>query len=102
MLGSSGPTEAKVKAATGGSAVGVALAGLLLWLLDTYVFRADPVPDPIAVAVWTLLPIGLTFVGGFCARHTPRADSDVRASEVTRKADESVREESRRRYRLGR
>jgi hypothetical protein len=66
------PIEAKVKAATGGSTVGVALAGLILWLLDTYVFTTDPVPDPIVVAVWALLPIGLTFLGGYLAKHTPR------------------------------
>jgi hypothetical protein len=70
MSMASTPVETKVKAATGGSTVGVALAGLILWLLDTYVFTDEPVPDAIVVAVWALLPIGLTFLGGYFAKHT--------------------------------
>lgn len=66
--------EAKVKAATGGSAAGVALAGLILFVLDTYVFTDQPIPDAVSFAVVTLLPIGLTFAGGYLARHTPRPD----------------------------
>lgn len=91
MLGSSGPVEAKVKAATGGSAAGVALAGLILWLLDSYAWRQEPIPDAVSFAVITLLPIGLTFAGGFFARHTARVDRDavagVHAAEVERLAD---------------
>lgn len=75
------PIETKVKAATGGSTVGVAFAGLILWLLDTYVFTDQPVPDPIVVAVWALLPIGLTFVGGYFAKHTSRPAVLIAADE---------------------
>ena len=78
---STGPVEQKVKAATGGSALGVALAGLILWLLDDYAFKTSAVPDALVVAVWTVVPIGLTFVGGFLARHTPRHDPDAVAAE---------------------
>jgi hypothetical protein len=82
------PVERKVAAATGGSAVGVALAGLILWLLGAYVFTSGPVPDALAFAVVTLLPVGLTLAGGYLARHTPRADiealAESRASNVRR------------------
>ena len=66
------PTEAKVKAATGGSIIGTALAGAIVWFLDAVVFKAGPVPDPVVVFVWVLVPAGLTLAGGYLARHTPR------------------------------
>ena len=86
------PIEKKVVAATGGSAAGVALAGLVLWLLDTYVFTATPVPDAVTFAVVTLLPVGLTLAAGWAARHTPREDppplpGTARRSNVRRVVD---------------
>lgn len=86
-----GPIESKVKAATGGSAAGVALAGAILWLLDTYAFKADPVPDVIVALVWALIPVGLTFLGGFSARHTFRSDKDALAARKIARVDEEAK-----------
>jgi predicted membrane protein len=72
-----GPIEAKVTAATGGSAIGVALAGLVMWLLDTYAFTTSSVPDAITAVVWAVIPVGLTFLGGFSAKHTFRNDAQA-------------------------
>lgn len=88
---STGPIEQKVKVATGGSAVGVALAGLILWLLDEYAYTSGPIPDPLSFAVVTLLPIGLTFAGGYLARHTARRDPDAAAAERLHEVDDLAR-----------
>jgi hypothetical protein len=77
VLGSTGPMERKVAAATGGSGLGVALAGVILWVLDTYAFRTSEVPDPLVVLVWAVVPVALTLAGGWLARHTPRDDEDA-------------------------
>lgn len=95
MLGSTGPLEAKVTAATGGSIIGTALAGAVIWALDTYLFRTTEVPDPVVVLVWAVIPAGLTLLAGWRARHTPRVDSDalsgVHDAEVERLADRDAR-----------
>lgn len=95
MLGSSGPLEAKVGAATGGSIVGTALAGAVIWGLDEFAFRTSEVPGPIVVLVWAVIPAGLTLLAGWRARHTPRVDSDalsgVHDAEVERLADRDAR-----------
>ena len=70
----------------------MALAGLILWLLDTYMFRTSAVPDAVTFAVVTLLPVGLTLAAGWAARHTPRADpptlpGTARRSNVRRVVD---------------
>lgn len=95
MLGSTGPIESKVKAAAGGSLIGVALANLVIWLCDRYWFTTEPVPDVISVAVMLVIPTGLTFLGGFLARHTYRRDRDavagVHSAEVERLADRDAR-----------
>jgi hypothetical protein len=80
VLGSTGPLERKVTAATAGSGAGVAFSGLLLWLLDTYLFTASEVPAPVAAAVLVLPPVIATFLGGVLARHTPRYDRDSLAA----------------------
>lgn len=61
------PVERKVKAASSGAAV----AGLVLWVLQVYVFAGD-VPDPVVVAVGALVPAVVAWVAGYRAKHTPR------------------------------
>lgn len=61
------PVEAKVKSASAGAVV----AGFVLWLLQTYVFRGD-VPDAVALLVLLAVPAALTFAAGYLAPHTPR------------------------------
>lgn len=63
------PVEAKVKAATGAAAV----AGLLVWLLEEYVFGAAA-PEAVEAAVDVLVPAAAALVAGWLARHTPRID----------------------------
>lgn len=72
------PLEAKVAAATGGSAIGTALAGFVIWLLDAYMFKTDPIPDPVVVLVWVVIPAGVAFLAGRLAPHTARIDPAVR------------------------
>lgn len=70
----SAPIETKVIAATSGAGVGTAISGFILWILDTYAFGDVPVPDAIVVLVWAVVPISVTFLSGFFAKHTPRPD----------------------------
>lgn len=67
--GSSGPVEAKVKAATAAAVV----TAFVLWLLSRYVFRGE-VPAPVEGVV-TLAVIGAaTWLASYFAKHTPRPD----------------------------
>lgn len=68
------PIERKVWAGTGGSAAGLAVAGLVIYVLDAAVYRSGPVPGELSGPLLVLLPIALTFVGGYIAPHTFRSD----------------------------
>jgi hypothetical protein len=68
------PIETKVIAATGGSTVGLALAGLIVYVLGLTVYKGKGVPDELSNALVVLLPVVLTFVGGYIAPHTHRPD----------------------------
>lgn len=59
--------EKKVQASTGAAAV----AGLALWILETYVFKGD-VPGAVVTAVYIGVPAAITFTAGYFSRHTPR------------------------------
>jgi hypothetical protein len=59
--------EPKVVAATGGSA----FAGLVEWLLDTYVFHGS-VPGPVGTFVYIAAPAAAAFVAGWSAKHVNR------------------------------
>jgi hypothetical protein len=54
------PTN-KTLAATGGSAVGAALATILLYLIDP----ESKLPQPVQVAVTTLMTAAITFIAGY-------------------------------------
>lgn len=66
-----GPIERKVTASTGATAV----AGLILWLLSTYVFKGEVPIEVVAFIMWLVLTVS-AFVGGYLAKHTPRPDLD--------------------------
>jgi hypothetical protein len=65
------PVETKVKSAT----VGAALAGVLVWLLETYAFGGD-VPGPVQAAVDIVVPGAAALAAGWVARHTPRPEAE--------------------------
>ena len=72
--------ETKVQASTGAAA----LAGLALWALGHYVFKAG-VPDVVASWIYVLVPAAVTFAAGYAARHTARPAAPLPAppSNVT-------------------
>ena len=71
-LGSTGPVEAKVTAAT----VAAAVSSLAVWALQTYAFAGE-VPAPVAAAVQVIVPAAITFAACFYTRHTYRDDADA-------------------------
>lgn len=72
------PVEPKVKAAAAGAPVGATVAALVLWLLDEYVFRAGPVPGPVAAVVALALPALVALAAGYLAPHMPRPVTALR------------------------
>ena len=68
-----GPIETKVTAAT----MAAAVAGLVLWVLETYVFDGS-VPEAVGAVVALAVPAVLTFLAGYQAKHTPRRDLAAR------------------------
>jgi hypothetical protein len=71
VAASSGPVEMKVKTAT----LGGALAAVVLWALDTYVFKTDAVPEAVELAVDVIVVSLVTFISGYLAKHTPRPEA---------------------------
>jgi hypothetical protein len=71
-LGSSGPVETKVSAAT----VAAVVSAFVVWVLRTYVFKGDVPPEVEAFA--TIAVVGATtFAAGWLSPHTPRSDGDA-------------------------
>jgi hypothetical protein len=71
-LGSSGPVETKVSAAT----VAAVVSAFVVWVLRTYVFKGDVPPEVEAFA--TIAVVGATtFAAGWLSPHTPRRDGDA-------------------------
>lgn len=71
-LGSTGPVETKVSAAT----IAAAASAFVVWLLRTYVFHGVVPPEVEAFASVAVIGV-CTFAAGWFARHTPRADLDA-------------------------
>lgn len=73
--------EAKVKT----SAAAAAAVGLVLSLLQAYVFKGGEVPDALAVMVTTVVTTvvsgGITFLVGWLTKHTPRWLGKIDATE---------------------
>lgn len=72
------PVETKVKAAAVGGGVAVTVAGVVVWMLQTYVFHGSPVPPALQDLIELLISLGLTVAGtfwaGWTAPHTLRPD----------------------------
>jgi hypothetical protein len=69
------PVTRKVKAATGGATIGSAVAGLVVWTLQHYVFRGhmDPVLQAeVYAALPGILAGAATFVSGYLTKHGVR------------------------------
>lgn len=80
VVPATGPIETKVIAATGGAGAGTAIAGIIMWILDMYVFTGTtPVPDVFTALIFAIIPAGTSFLLGWLARHTPRVDAQALA-----------------------
>lgn len=66
------PVETKVKA----SAAGSALATVVCWLLNRYVFP-DGMPAEISAAITVIIVSGVTLGAGWLAKHTPRSSAEA-------------------------
>jgi hypothetical protein len=66
------PTPAparKVVGASAGAGLGGVSAGLLLWALGATVFP-DGVPDAVSAFVYVVVPLALSFAGGYFTRRS--------------------------------
>jgi hypothetical protein len=71
-LGSTGPVETKVSAAT----VAAVVSAFVVWVLRAFVFKGDVPPEVEAFA--TIAVVGATtFAAGWLSPHTPRSDGDA-------------------------
>lgn len=89
----------KVKGATAGAGAGSVLTGLVLWLLDDYVFDPDvagSVPEPLSAAVLFFIPTLAALAGGYFTRRSSDElapvddddhDEDAVAPDPTGRAD---------------
>jgi hypothetical protein len=71
-LGSTGPVETKVSAAT----VAAVVSAFVVWVLRTYVFKGD-VPPEVEALVGVAVVGATTFAAGWLSPHTPRSDGDT-------------------------
>jgi hypothetical protein len=89
---SGAPVEGKVSAGAQGTAAGMALYGFLLWLLGITVWgvpadaahavaAAAAVPAPV-IGLLALLPVGLGYLCGYRAKHSPRPVNSSGAAEL--------------------
>jgi len=60
--------EAKVQAST----LAAAVAGVILWILQTYVFKGSSVPGGLVSLVDAATPAVCAAIAGYLAPHTPR------------------------------
>ena len=60
--------EAKVQAST----IAAAAAGVILWVLQTYVFKGNAVPGGLVSLVDAATPALAAAIAGYVAPHTPR------------------------------
>lgn len=71
-MATSAPSR-KVVGASAGAGIGGVTAGLVLWGLDDFVFEphvADSVPGPVAAFVIAIVPLVLSFVGGYFTKRS--------------------------------
>lgn len=68
-----GTPARKVVGATAGAGLGGVTANLIVWGLDDFVFdpnAADSVPDPVSAFIFVVVPLVLSFVGGYFTRRS--------------------------------
>jgi hypothetical protein len=66
------PVERKVYASTIGAGAGITISNFALWGADALWWPGDAiVPTPVADFVVLVVTIGLTFLGGYFAKHDP-------------------------------
>lgn len=66
------PVERKVYASTIGAGAGLTVSNFALWIADVIWWPGDAnVPGPVADFVMLAVTIGLTFLGGYLAKHDP-------------------------------
>src|SRR4029077_7560209 len=86
-----GPIEDKVWASLIGAGSGTVISTFLLWLVGAAFWThnwstegADnavlAVPAPLAAIMLLVITAGLTFAGGYLAKHTPRFDQQAMAT----------------------
>lgn len=91
-LPAKGPIESKVWAALIGAGSGTVISTFLLWLMGAAFWTGDwsnqgadnailAVPSPLSALVLALVAPGLTFLGGYLAKHTPRNDMQAPGTE---------------------
>lgn len=66
--------EPKTLSATGGSLAGTIVSGFLLYLASVLFYHDGTVPLPVSLFVALVVTTGLTFAGGYLARHVNRTD----------------------------
>lgn len=67
--------EPKVKGAAVGATAGVIVTDFLVWGADELFWNGDAAPNvpfPVAGFIGLVVTVGLTFLGGFVARHVNR------------------------------
>lgn len=67
------PVAPKVKMATVGATAGVIISNFLVYLIDLWFYIGpEEVPEPVSAMVMLVVTAGLTFIGGWYARHQYR------------------------------
>ena len=66
-------TEPKVIAATGGATAGVIITSFVLYLISGWFYNGGVIPQVVEMFVGLVITSGLTFAGGYIARHVNRA-----------------------------
>jgi hypothetical protein len=65
-------TEPKVYGATGGATAGLITTNFVLYLISHWFYSGADVPMVVAMFVGLIITTGLTFAGGYLARHVNR------------------------------
>jgi hypothetical protein len=73
------PVETKVKVGTAAATV----AGALIWILQTFVFKSHQIDPTLESYIYILVPAAFTFVGGYLAKHTHVPAVPVQLSAVS-------------------
>ena len=70
--------ETKVQAGT----LAAFVAGIIIWALQTWVFKGSAVPAGLVSLVYAVVPAALALAAGYYAPHTPRTPPAVTPQPV--------------------